>query len=511
MARDRSGAAVDPPTSAAVASQAPEAPWPRNAIGLSSSASLLQLQRTHGNRHVQGLFHQGPEREPLLAQVGRSTVANRPPRGLVQRCGGEQHAGCACAGGGAPPAVEETALMPAAPIGEEHEGPRLQRLTAEEKQQDLASPKFAGNPRLEKAFDNSPPLGIGESGEAVRLVQEGLVADGIALPGSTKPTGELDGGFGQDTINGVRQFQTKHGLDVDGRVGRQTMGKLDELAANTGEPPLLQPKPGVEPGVIELPGGLQILLPGGASPGEVPEIPGGGALPNVFGQAPERKVDHYVWEIKAWIPLAQVPDPEEALQEARFRLAHLGDEVSDYHSQYRGDAHAGYAGSARVIHRIEFDWDGTRISNFAATPLQHFGTTHREFSALVKPVGGVQPRAIRDQESRTTDRAVSQSHPNPREVRMGMASPNPLTLFPSPDIDADYTLFISRDFGEDTITVRWSTDLMPNHGFRVEKNGTDLKERVVNALPGPLLAPEIFLRLNSKTNGGADSITTLPG
>jgi hypothetical protein len=91
------------------------------------------------------------------------------------------------------------------------------------------------------------------------------------------------------------------------------------------------------------------------------------------------------------------------------------------------------------------------------------------------------------------------------------ASPNPLTLFPAPDIDADYTLFISRDFGEDTITVRWSTDFMPNHGSRIEKNGIELKQRIVNALPGPLSAPEIALRLHSKTNGGADSVTTLPG
>jgi peptidoglycan hydrolase-like protein with peptidoglycan-binding domain len=137
----------------------------------------------------------------------------------------------------------------------------------EGKQQDLRSPKFAGNPRLEKAFDNSPPLGIGESGEAVRLVQEGLVDDGIALPGSTKPTGELDGGFGRDTLDGVRQFQAKHGLDVDGRVGHQTMGKLDELAAAA---PPTPPEP------LPVPG-----LPGEAPPGQVPpgEAPPGEPLP----------------------------------------------------------------------------------------------------------------------------------------------------------------------------------------------------------------------------------------
>jgi peptidoglycan hydrolase-like protein with peptidoglycan-binding domain len=115
---------------------------------------------------------------------------------------------------------------------------RLQRLTEEEKDEDLKSAKFAGQPRLERAFDNSPPLGIGESGEAVRLVQEQLVDDPeFAMPESTKPDGELDGEFGGETFAVVEQFQRKHGLGVDGRVGRETMGKLDELAAAA--PPLL--------------------------------------------------------------------------------------------------------------------------------------------------------------------------------------------------------------------------------------------------------------------------------
>lgn len=107
----------------------------------------------------------------------------------------------------------------------------LQRLTEVEKTENLKSPKYAGNPRLEKAFDNAPSLGIGETSQGVRLVQEGLVADGFAMPGSTKPTGELDGGFGGETFKVVKEFQIKHGLAVDGVVGRETMGKLDELAS----------------------------------------------------------------------------------------------------------------------------------------------------------------------------------------------------------------------------------------------------------------------------------------
>lgn len=107
---------------------------------------------------------------------------------------------------------------------------RVQRLTAEQRDENLRSPRYAGNERLEAAFDNDPAMGIGESGDAVRRVQEGLVRDQLDMPVSIKPDGELDGIFGPETRQVVRKFQAKHGLDVDGLVGRQTMGRLDELA-----------------------------------------------------------------------------------------------------------------------------------------------------------------------------------------------------------------------------------------------------------------------------------------
>lgn len=171
------------------------------------------MQRSHGNTYVQRLL---------------------AGRGAVQRCGGTTHPGCACATGvarGANAADEELAVVPPS-------RQRVQRLTDAEKQANLTSPRYAGNPRLEAAFDNNPPLRKGASGDGVRLVQEGLVADGFALPGSTKPTGELDGVFGEETFAAVQQFQTKYARDglleptgmPDGVVGRKTMGKLDDLA-----------------------------------------------------------------------------------------------------------------------------------------------------------------------------------------------------------------------------------------------------------------------------------------
>jgi peptidoglycan hydrolase-like protein with peptidoglycan-binding domain len=104
---------------------------------------------------------------------------------------------------------------------------QAQRLTAEEKAENLTSPRFAGEPRLERAFDNSPPMGAGESGDPVARVQEALVAAGFAMPLSTKPTGEMDGIFGSETLRVVRAFQSQRALTPDGRVGRQTLGALD--------------------------------------------------------------------------------------------------------------------------------------------------------------------------------------------------------------------------------------------------------------------------------------------
>jgi hypothetical protein len=113
----------------------------------------------------------------------------------------------------------------------------VQRLTAEEKELNLKSPRFAENPRMEAVYDNSPAMRQGEHGDAVKLVQQALIDDGFEMPISTRKTGEPDGIFGNETYKIVWQFQEKHQLGKDGVVGRNTLGKLDELSPNSATNP----------------------------------------------------------------------------------------------------------------------------------------------------------------------------------------------------------------------------------------------------------------------------------
>ena len=69
-----------------------------------------------------------------------------------------------------------------------------------------------------------PTLRLGAKGEAVRKMQQMLLAAGEVLPKYG-----ADGSFGAETLSAVRSFQRKWGLIVDGICGPKTYGKLDEI------------------------------------------------------------------------------------------------------------------------------------------------------------------------------------------------------------------------------------------------------------------------------------------
>lgn len=104
---------------------------------------------------------------------------------------------------------------------------RRKPLTAEEKQEDLQSPRLKDDSRLQQAFDNSPLLKKNETSDGVKTLQRALKDLGYSLPISFKKTGDADGIFGDETESQVKQFQRDNHISDDGIVGRDTLRALD--------------------------------------------------------------------------------------------------------------------------------------------------------------------------------------------------------------------------------------------------------------------------------------------
>lgn len=77
-----------------------------------------------------------------------------------------------------------------------------------------------------------PTLRKGDKGEAVRQLQEALVAHGYALPGSG-----IDGSYGNETRGAVLAFQQDNGLTSDGIAGPATWAALDLAQISPEEKP----------------------------------------------------------------------------------------------------------------------------------------------------------------------------------------------------------------------------------------------------------------------------------
>lgn len=91
---------------------------------------------------------------------------------------------------------------------------------------DLTSTRFSGNRILEAVYDGARTLKSGNSGTTVRILQQALLDAGSSLP-----IFGVDGKFGAETRTAVETFQRASGLsgaDIDGIVGKITMGWLDQ-------------------------------------------------------------------------------------------------------------------------------------------------------------------------------------------------------------------------------------------------------------------------------------------
>lgn len=100
------------------------------------------------------------------------------------------------------------------------------------------SQRLQGNARLNLVASNSPEMKIKEKGQAVRMVQQGLIELGHPLPKTTKKYGTPDGIYGKETKAAVWKFQEKNNLYKDGVVGTNTITKMDGLLVGKPYTPL---------------------------------------------------------------------------------------------------------------------------------------------------------------------------------------------------------------------------------------------------------------------------------
>lgn len=88
---------------------------------------------------------------------------------------------------------------------------------------------FDASIRVRQAAQNSPPMGQGERGTGVALLQGALIDLGYAMPISTNKANRPDGIFGDETRTVLRRFQQDQKLGTDGVAGRNTWARLDTL------------------------------------------------------------------------------------------------------------------------------------------------------------------------------------------------------------------------------------------------------------------------------------------
>lgn len=94
----------------------------------------------------------------------------------------------------------------------------------------LQSHEMNGDPHLQRAASNLPPLRLGARNSGVRILQECLIKLGYSMLITTNNgSSEPDGIFGQETLKAVQKFQVSQCLSADGIAGRDTLHRLDQL------------------------------------------------------------------------------------------------------------------------------------------------------------------------------------------------------------------------------------------------------------------------------------------
>ncbi|MSP92442.1 MAG: hypothetical protein EXR79_11695 [Myxococcales bacterium] len=109
----------------------------------------------------------------------------------------------------------------------------------------LTNSLFSGDHVLETVAAGTSTLKEGARGPSARAVQNFLIGQGLQVGRAG-----ADGAWGGDTSKAVKQWQSSHGLNPDGVIGKDTLAAMDKsapvAAAPTG-PAASTPQPGAGP------------------------------------------------------------------------------------------------------------------------------------------------------------------------------------------------------------------------------------------------------------------------
>jgi hypothetical protein len=178
---------------------------------------------------------------------------------------------------------------------------------------------------------------------------------------------------------------------------------------------------------------------------------------------------HFRIELKTWIPQPYVADPFDP----RLRLGIIPSFACGVHlataSLFLGDNYSSFDGgsSVRGSRIVDFDWDGSRITNFTTQVV--LGVTHRVIAYSDLSSGScIQAQQASDSGFGTQT--------GPANVSMAIQTSNPL-IPGSPAIHATMNIAISAD---GTLNIDSQTTFFPSIAFRVTRDGQTSATDVVN-------------------------------
>jgi hypothetical protein len=200
--------------------------------------------------------------------------------------------------------------------------------------------------------------------------------------------------------------------------------------------------------------------------------------------------NHYTVEIRAWIPFSDVVDP---LQPApRLYLASqvpplnvlspncykpdvLDQGSTLVTSTLRGDGHASFEGSYRVVEEIQFNFDGHKISDFSETPIPHTAPSYRD---KIYYLGPLSHHDVLGKCANTKTAPNGSSAAQTGDTTFTLSYERGVPLVPdSPDISQIVQGTVNDD---GSIDLTYTVTNFPNQGIQVTNNGTVILTAVTN-------------------------------